>query len=143
MTISSWNRWYFPVRASSAQRGFVLLSVLLIAVLYFGLIELLLSDASQRIREAQRFRSVISANLLAENAAELAAAGMVGLNQNEASADTVGGSMSGVYRRQGKHGFIVEAVGETSGVFSTTRTVTIEGTIHGASVTIRRTRHGQ
>lgn len=140
---SSSSRSCFPVRAEHPQRGFVLLSVLLIAVLYFGLIELLLSDGSQRLREAQRFRSVITANILAENAAELATAGMVGLSENEASAELEEGSMSGTYRRVGENGFVVEAFGSSIGTNNTKRTVTIEGEIHAASVRIHRTRHGQ
>lgn len=126
-----------------SERGFVLLSVLLIAVLYFGLIELLLSDASERMRNARRFRAVVTANIHAENAAELAATGMVGLSVNEASAEIDGGSLSGTYRRVGENGFILEAAGTTGGAFATKRTVTIEGTIIGRSVTIHRTRHAQ
>lgn len=117
--------------------------MLLIAVLYFGLIELLLGDATQRLREAQRFRAAITANILAENAAELAAARMVELSVNQASAETDGGSLSGTYRRIGENGFVVEATGTTSGMFRTKRTVTIHGEIHAASVRIHQTRHSQ
>lgn len=131
------------MRGKPSERGFVLLSVLLIAVLYFGLIELLLRDASQRMRDAQRFRSVITANIYAENAAELAATGMVGVSVNEASAEVEGGSLLGTYRRVGENGFVLEATGVTRGTFPAKRTVTIEGTIVGTSVTIHRTRHEQ
>lgn len=117
--------------------------MLLIAVLYFGLIELLLSDATQRLREAQRFRATISANILAENAAELATARMVDLSVNEASAELDGGSLSGTYRRVGENGFFVEATGIAGGMFRTKRTVTIHGEIHAASVRIHQTRHSQ
>ncbi len=143
MSSSCSNRWYFPVRAKPSERGFVLLSVLLIAVLYFGLIELLLQDASQRSRDARRFRAVVTANIYAENAAELAATDMVGLSTNEASAEIDGGSMFGTYRRVGENGFVLEATGATRGGFATKRTVTIEGEVVGTSVTIHRTRHGQ
>lgn len=144
MTSGSFSsRLCFPVRTEPAQRGFVLLSVLLIAVLYFGLIELILSDGAQRLREAQRFRAVITANILAENAAELATAGMIGLSEKEAAAENESGSMSGSYRRIGKNSFVVEAVGSSVGTNNAKRTVTIEGEIHASSVRIHRTRHGQ
>lgn len=131
------------MRAKHSQEGFVLLSVLLIAVLYFGLIELLLNDSAQRMREAQRFRAVITANILAENAAELAATNMVGLSVNQASAESDDGSISGTYRRVGQNGFLVEAMGVTNGLSRAKRTVTIKGTISGTSVRIHQTRHRQ
>lgn len=131
------------MRAERSQRGFVLLSVLLIAVLYFGLIELLLGDATQRLREAQRFRATITANILAENAVELATARMVHLSVNQASAELDDGSLSGTYRRVGEDGFIVEATGTTNGMFRTKRTVTIHGEIRASSVRIHQTRHSQ
>lgn len=121
----------------------MLLSVLLIAVLYFGLIELLLGDATQRLREAQRFRATITANILAENAVELATARMVHLSVNQASAELDDGSLSGTYRRVGEDGFIVEATGTTNGMFRTKRTVTIHGEIRASSVRIHQTRHSQ
>src|SRR5260370_11002888 len=59
------------------QRGYVLISAIALAVLYFGLMELMLIDSSRALREAQRFRSRVVASALAESAAELAAAQMV------------------------------------------------------------------
>src|SRR5207253_6400225 len=59
------------------QRGYVLISAIALAVLYFGLMELMMIDSSRALREAQRFRARIVASVLAENAAELAAANMI------------------------------------------------------------------
>src|SRR5438094_727313 len=59
------------------QRGYVLISAIALAVLYFALMELMLIDSSRALREAQRFRARVVASALAENAAELAAANMI------------------------------------------------------------------
>jgi hypothetical protein len=47
---------------------------MVLAVLYFGLVELLMIDSSRELAEARRFRSRIVAQTLAENGAELVAA---------------------------------------------------------------------
>jgi hypothetical protein len=54
-------------RARTAERGFVLGMAMVIAVLYFLLMELLLIDSSRALGEAQRFRSRVVAAALAEN----------------------------------------------------------------------------
>lgn len=59
------------------ERGYVLISAIALAVLYFGLMELMMIDSSRALREAQRFRARVVASALAENAAELAAANMI------------------------------------------------------------------
>src|SRR6266545_5727430 len=59
------------------QRGFVLISALVLSVLYFALMELLLIDSSRALNEAQRFRARVVAGALAESGAELAALQMV------------------------------------------------------------------
>jgi hypothetical protein len=60
-------------RARTSERGIALAIALIVAVLYFGLIELMLYDASRELAEARRFRARIIAVTLAENGAELAA----------------------------------------------------------------------
>jgi hypothetical protein len=45
----------------------------ILAVLYFGLMELMMIDSSRALAEARRFRARIVAQTLAENGAELAA----------------------------------------------------------------------
>ncbi|HET7435605.1 MAG TPA: hypothetical protein VFN10_12930, partial [Thermoanaerobaculia bacterium] len=61
-------------RARTTERGFALIAAIVLAVLYFGLIELLLLDSARELREAQRFRARIVALTNAENGAERAAA---------------------------------------------------------------------
>jgi hypothetical protein len=55
------------------ERGFALVIAIVIAVLYFALIELLLIDAGRELRAARQFRSRIIALTYAENGAEGAA----------------------------------------------------------------------
>ena len=48
-------------RDRTSERGFVLAAAIILAVLYLGLIELLLLDGTRALQEAQRFRSRIVA----------------------------------------------------------------------------------
>jgi hypothetical protein len=50
---------------------------IILAVLYFAMIELLMIDSSRELAEARRFRARIVALTMAENAAELAAVNLV------------------------------------------------------------------
>ncbi len=61
---------FFNRGRTSNQRGFVLGAALLLAVLYFALMELLLLDSTLSLQQAQRFRAHIMATTLAESAAE-------------------------------------------------------------------------
>ncbi len=53
------------------------MSALVLAVLYFGLMELMLIDASRALAEANRFRARTIAAALAEDGVELASAQMM------------------------------------------------------------------
>src|SRR5204863_3948307 len=64
-------------RGRTTERGYVLISAIVLAILYFALMELMLIDSSRAVREAQRFRARIVATTLAESAAELAALQLV------------------------------------------------------------------
>ncbi len=57
-------------RTSDAQRGFVIIVALVLALLYFMLMTLILIDSSRAQAEAQRFRARMVASILAEDAAE-------------------------------------------------------------------------
>lgn len=97
------------------QRGFVLGAALLIAVLYFALMELLLIDSTRSLQEAERFRSHIVAATLAESAAELAAAGMVTGSSREVHSTDSQGKVIGTYARNGA-GFELTGEATTGGV---------------------------
>src|SRR6058998_1151051 len=77
------------------ERGYVLISAIALAILYFGLMELMLIDSSRALREAQRFRGRVVASALAESAAELAAAQMVTRPGGATSAEDEQGKMLG------------------------------------------------
>src|SRR6266699_1606314 len=78
----------------NSQRGYVLISAIALAILYFALMELMLIDSSRALREAQRFHQHVLAVTLAESAAELSAASMVTRNAGDTiSADDEQGIM--------------------------------------------------
>lgn len=133
---------------TEAERGFALLSALVIAFLYFGLMQLLLIDASRSLHEAQRFRARIVAKTLAENGAELAAINM--MNQasgegevNDAQGHASGKRTSGTTNEFNITPFTIESEGTTVGVVRQHATVTLEGYTDGATVHIEQSRHSQ
>jgi len=126
-----------------SERGFVLVAVLLIAFLYFALIQLMLWESSQAFRGAQRFRSRVIAQVSAENAAELAATGMVIGYSNEVEADNEESAMEATYNRLADDEFEIDASAESTGVAPSRATVRIEGRINGSQIRITRTIHSQ
>jgi hypothetical protein len=131
------------------QRGYVLISAIALAVLYFGLMELMLIDSSRALREAQRFRSRIVASALAESAAELAAAQMVTHPGASANASDEQGQMTGSLRvtgdpSQGPQQFEITGQGVTAGVAPVTASVRVQGRIvDGNHIAIDYTFHSQ
>ena len=124
------------------QRGYVLISAVALAILYFALMELMLIDSSRALREAQRFRSRVVAATLAESAAELAAAQMINQPSGTATADDEQGSMTGVLQVLGNQ-FELTGEGKTSGVSPVTATVRVQGRIEGSHIAIDYTFHSQ
>jgi hypothetical protein len=128
-------------RARTRERGYVLISAIVLAVLYFALMELMLIDTTRALREAQRFRSKIISSTLAESAAELAAAQLVTQALADVHAvDKQLGTMDGKLKRSGTK-FELEGSGECTGTPPTTATVQIEGTLIGNHVRIDYTKH--
>ncbi len=114
--------------SKARQRGFVLMSALVLAVLYFALMELLLIDSSRALNEAQRFRARVVAATLAENGAELAALQIINTGGANVTTSDFQGSMHGTLRRTGNH-FELEGEGVTAGVMPQGSSVQIEGRI--------------
>ena len=81
-------------RGRTTERGYVLISAITLAILYFALMELMLIDSSRAVREAQRFRARIVATTLAESAAELAAAQLVTQPKAQVNATDDQGTMT-------------------------------------------------
>ncbi len=135
-----------PARTSkSRQRGFVLITAIVLAVLYFALMELLLIESSRSLAEAQRFRARVVAATLAENGAELAALQIVnGGAPPPLPATDSQGTMNGTLRRVGVN-FELVGTGRSAGVITQSSTVTIQGRIDPADGTIKidYTNHGQ
>jgi hypothetical protein len=127
---------------TTSQRGYVLITAIALAVLYFGLMELMMIDSSRALREAQRFRSRIVASALAESAAELAAAQMVTHPGANANASDEQGSMTGLLRVSGNQ-FELTGQGVTAGVQPITATVRVQGRIENNHVAIDYTFHSQ
>ena len=139
-SIRSFNR--VRMRDRRHQRGFVLAATLVIAVLYFALMELLLLDATRSLNEAQRFRSHVIASTLAENGAEIAALNMVSSSGASADAQNSQGKMSGKLNRSGNT-FELTGQGASSGVPPMESSVLLEGTVEGTKVSIVWSRHSQ
>jgi len=128
--------------SSGSEGGIVLVAALVLAVLYFGLMELMMIDASRSLTEAQRFRARIVADTLAENAAELAAVQMITKANDMASYQDDQGSMKGTYNRTGDE-YVLTGVGRTDGIINQTATVRVQGRIDGVRVLIDYTAHSQ
>ena len=128
-------------RARTTERGFALAMALIIAVLYFGLIELMLYDASRELAEARRFRARIVALTLAENGAERAAWMIVPKDTPPLPAiadEDWQGSITGSRTKNAETGeFTIKASGKTTGV------VEVIGKVDGMDVDIYYTRHSQ
>jgi hypothetical protein len=126
-----------------SERGIVLVAALVLAVLYFALMELMMVDASRSLSEAQRFRARVVAQTLAENGVELAAKRMIDapdLSPKSYSDDQ--GLIRGALERQADTYRLV-GEGNAKGVVEQKMTVTLQGRIVGTNVTIDYADHSQ
>jgi Tfp pilus assembly protein PilX len=110
------------------QRGFVLVTALTLSVLYFALMELLLIDSSRALGEAQRFRSHVICETLAENAAELAAFQLITKSAASVNATNFQGTMHGELQRN-SNSFVLNGKGSSIGVMPQSSSVRVEGRI--------------
>lgn len=125
-----------------SQRGYVLISAIVLAILYFALMELMLIESSRALGEAQRFRSRLVAQTLAESGAELAAVRMVDRRGANVDAEDEQGKMTGRLTLTNS-GFEITGTGTTTGVSPVTATVRVQGRINGNRVSIDYTYHSQ
>lgn len=136
-------------RARTHERGYVLITAIALAILYFALMELMLVDSSRAMREAQRFRSKVIATTLAESAAELSTASMVTRGTGDViNADDEQGSMKATCKVSGtekasEKSFEIKAEATTSGVSPVTSSVGVQGRIVGTQVVVDYTYHSQ
>ena len=124
------------------ERGYVLISAIALAILYFGLMELMLIDSSRALREAQRFRARVVASALAESAAELAAAQMVTSPGGPTSAEDEQGKMLGSVEVSG-NAFELVGEGNATGVVPIKATVRVQGRIINGHISVDYTFHSQ
>ena len=134
-------------RARTTERGFILLAAIVLAVLYFGLMELLLLDSARELNEAQRFRARIVAAALAENAAELAMENAAGTIRRPINEEIAQGTMIALMEAPGTppaaRKFTIKAEGVTKGVPPQRATVEVRGEINGGDIRIDYTFHSQ
>lgn len=122
------------------------MSVLVIALLFFGLMLLLLAESSEAYRSALRFRARITSQANAESAAELEAAQLVNgapgqVRQTFADGEaTAAGSSHPA--AAGTTEFQITARG-TCARATKPATVTLWGEFDGAHLTISRSLHSQ
>jgi Tfp pilus assembly protein PilV len=117
------------------ERGFVLAAALIIAVLYLALMELLLMDSTRALNEAQRYRSQVIAQTLAESGAERAAAQMIAKSSNSANAENWQGTMTGTMQRAGNN-FEIIGDGVATGVPPAKAHVELKGAVFGTHIQI-------
>ena len=131
---------------SENERGWVLLSVLVIATLYFALITLILWESTMRYRAAQRFRARVVAQALAESAAEMSARGLENGMSGKIGTEIDDGILVGessVLGDSNNGTFHITAAGESSGVMKAQASVEVWGRLRGGRVIIDRTLHSQ
>jgi hypothetical protein len=132
-----------PRRDRSRERGFALAIAIILAVLYFGLIELLLVDSARELDQARRFRARVMAMTLAENGAEIAAFQMI--TSPPASTppyEDWQGTATGELSRPEPSIFRLKGTGETKGLVKSKATVQVIGHIdNGIRVYIDYTMH--
>ena len=111
-----------------------LIAAMTLAVLYFGLMQLLLVDSARALEEARRFRARLVAATIAENAVELAAQDLRTTPSRSISDQDSQGTMTGkATSTTGGGPFEIEATGETSGVIHQRASVRIQGRIEEPS----------
>jgi hypothetical protein len=120
----------------------VLIAALVLALLYFALMELLMIDTSRALAEARRFRSRVIAANLAENGAELAALNIVTRTGNTVDRQDEWGSIGGRMTRSGDT-FEIIGTGDVTGTDPQSARVSVQGRVEAGTIRIDYTMHGQ
>ncbi len=127
-----------PRVSRASERGLILVSVLVIAVLYFALMQLILLESSEKMRGALRFRARVVADLVAEDAVELAAERMVRSPARSIRQELKGGSAEGDFRLYSGRRFRLSGSGNASGPVSSRTTIELRGRISGTRIMIEK-----
>jgi hypothetical protein len=129
--------------AKTDRRGFVLITVLVLALLFFAMMELMLIESTQAMRGATRYRARVMAQAMAENAVELVAHDLLNGIGKSVTTETEDGLMSGTLEHFPDGTFRITAFAETAGALTHRATVEVRGTVSGPEVVVTRTRHSQ
>lgn len=124
------------------RRGYALISAIVLAVLFFLVMELMLMESSRALEEAQRFRSRIVGLTLAENAAELMSRDLIDQTSGSLDADDDDGHMHATLERGGSN-YKIESNGVMNGVKPIRETVVLQGRVVGNHITIDYAAHSQ
>ena len=130
-------------RARTSERGFALIAALVLAVLYFALMELILIDSSRALLEAHRFRARVLAATHAEDAAELGALQMRTRAGGAIEYNAPDRDLKGTLRKNGES---FEIIGEATsrGAMVQHATVRVQGRLgEDGVVKIDYTMHGE
>jgi hypothetical protein len=136
-------------RSKQDERGFAIVSALVLAFLFFSLVGLILLESAAAAQQASRFRSRAVADALAESAAEIGVMRMLTSGGSSMTMTVEGGEMAAEWEVKqtsdpNVRRFILAAQGKTKGVPPVEREVQLAGRIfYGNQVTIDRTLHGR
>jgi Tfp pilus assembly protein PilX len=134
-------------RRRHAQRGYALITAIVLAVLYFGLMQLMMMESSRELAEARRFRARMVALTLAENAIELGAAGMLEGPTAPRTLTDDQGTMESTKRTINGNAFagtfVLEGHGETSGSVKQAATAYVKGRFENGRIVIEWSQHSQ
>ncbi len=125
------------------QRGFVLLTVLILALLFFALMGIVLTESIDAYRGAQRLRSRATAQALAETGAELVARDMITKLATSVNVDLQDGHVRAEYKRLPNDLFEIESTGRTTGSFRASSTLKLTGQISGTEIKVMRAEYSQ
>jgi hypothetical protein len=119
------------------------MAVLILAILFFALMTLLLVESSEMSRRADRYRSRVLAQVLAENGVELAAQKMVTRVVTTTAYEDEQGTVRGTYKASPSGQFNFTGTSRTKGVYPLKASVRIQGHLEGTKPRIDFTFHSQ
>ncbi|HYC91280.1 MAG TPA: hypothetical protein VEO54_18815 [Thermoanaerobaculia bacterium] len=125
----------------SSERGYALISALVLAILYFAMVELLLIDSARELEAARRFRARIVAETLAENGVELAAVRLVLNERAEGTVEDWQGKVTARMAKQPGGQFDIVSEAHATGVTESKAKVLVRGRVLGGDVKIQYTVH--
>lgn len=125
----------------NSERGYALISALVLAILYFAMVELLLIDSARELEAARRFRARIVAETLAENGVELAAVRLVLNERAEGTVEDWQGKVTARMAKQPGGQFDIVSEAHATGVTESKAKVLVRGRVLGGDVKIQYTVH--